>query len=96
MTFRDLRRRCPMWTSTTLLSGSKCMSQTISSSVVRRTTFSLLAGDYRENGMVYSLDRGQVRGVLLWNTWGHFDAARQLIAAPGPCTAKSLKGCLPA
>src|SRR5690606_22008832 len=36
----SLRRRLPTCTSTTLLSGSKCMSQTFSSRVVRRTTSS--------------------------------------------------------
>ena len=36
----NFRRRLPTWTSTTLLSGSKCMSHTFSSSVVRRTTSS--------------------------------------------------------
>jgi hypothetical protein len=30
---------------------------------------------YRE-GVVYYLDDGRVRGVLLWNVWGQVDAAR--------------------
>ena len=50
---------------------------------------------YRE-GVVYYLDAGRVRGVLLWNTWGQVDAARALIAEPGPMTAQSLRGRLPA
>ena len=50
---------------------------------------------FRE-GVVYYLDNGRVRGVLLWNTWGQVDAARALIAEPGPFTAESLKGRLPA
>ena len=50
---------------------------------------------YRE-GVVYYLDAGRVRGVLLWNTWGQVDAARALIAEPGPITAQSLRGRLPA
>jgi hypothetical protein len=33
-----------------------------------------------------------VRGVLLWNTWGQVDAARALIAEPGPFRANDLKG----
>ncbi|MGH8190268.1 MAG: NAD(P)/FAD-dependent oxidoreductase, partial [Rhodanobacteraceae bacterium] len=37
---------------------------------------------FRE-GVVYYLDAGRVRGVLLWNTWGQVDAARNLIASPG-------------
>jgi NADPH-dependent 2,4-dienoyl-CoA reductase/sulfur reductase-like enzyme len=50
---------------------------------------------FRE-GVVYYLAGGRVRGVLLWNVWGQVDAARQLIAEPGPFTAQSLKGRLPA
>jgi 3-phenylpropionate/trans-cinnamate dioxygenase ferredoxin reductase subunit len=37
-----------------------------------------------------------VRGVLLWNVWGQVDAARHLIAAPGPFTRQALKSRLPA
>ncbi|HEX3927419.1 MAG TPA: FAD-dependent oxidoreductase [Gemmatimonadales bacterium] len=50
---------------------------------------------FRE-GVVYYLADGRVRGVLLWNTWGQVDAARGLIAEPGPFTAADLKGRLPA
>jgi 3-phenylpropionate/trans-cinnamate dioxygenase ferredoxin reductase component len=32
-------------------------------------------------GLIYYLKRGRVRGVLLWNTWGLVDAARELIAS---------------
>lgn len=49
---------------------------------------------YRE-GVVYYLDSGRVRGVLLWNTWGQVDAARALIAEPGPFDAGSVRGRLP-
>jgi NADPH-dependent 2,4-dienoyl-CoA reductase/sulfur reductase-like enzyme len=49
---------------------------------------------YRE-GVVYYLDGGRVRGVLLWNTWDQVDAARELIAEPGPFDAASLRGRLP-
>lgn len=49
---------------------------------------------FRE-GVVYYLEGGRVRGVLLWNTWGQVDAARALIAQPGPFTAADLKGLLP-
>jgi hypothetical protein len=37
-----------------------------------------------------------VRGVLLWNVWEQVDAARRLIAAPGPLKPQNLKGKLPA
>jgi len=50
---------------------------------------------FRE-GVVYYLSGGKVRGVLLWNTWGQVDAARNLIAEPGPFRAADLKGRLPA
>jgi NADPH-dependent 2,4-dienoyl-CoA reductase/sulfur reductase-like enzyme len=46
---------------------------------------------FRE-GVVYYLKEGRVRGVLLWNTWGQVDAARALIAQPGPFTAAALRG----
>ena len=53
--------------------------------------------DWREpfrEGVVYYLDHGRVRGVLLWNVWGQVDAARQLLAEPGPLHAE-LRGRLP-
>ncbi len=49
---------------------------------------------YRE-GVLYYLRDGRVRGVLLWNVWGQVDAARRLIAEPGPFNAANLKGRLP-
>jgi NADPH-dependent 2,4-dienoyl-CoA reductase/sulfur reductase-like enzyme len=55
--------------------------------------------DWKEpfkEGVVYYLERGRVRGVLLWNTWNQVDAARALIAEPGPFQADDLKGRLPA
>jgi NADPH-dependent 2,4-dienoyl-CoA reductase/sulfur reductase-like enzyme len=48
---------------------------------------------YRE-GVVYYLQGGRVRGVLLWNVWKQVDAARQLIAQPGPLQPADLQGCL--
>jgi 3-phenylpropionate/trans-cinnamate dioxygenase ferredoxin reductase component len=50
---------------------------------------------FRE-GVVYYLSDRRVRGVLLWNTWGQVDAARALIAEPGPFRASDLAGLLPA
>lgn len=46
-------------------------------------------------GVVYYLQHGRVRGVLLWNTWGQVDAARQLIAEPGPFRPADVRGRLP-
>ncbi len=55
--------------------------------------------DWKEphrEGVIYYLRDGRVRGVLLWNTWGQIDAARALIADPGPFRPADLKGRLPA
>jgi NADPH-dependent 2,4-dienoyl-CoA reductase/sulfur reductase-like enzyme len=46
---------------------------------------------YRK-GVIYYLCNGRVRGVLLWNVWGRVQAARELIAEPGPFDPNSLKG----
>ncbi len=45
-----------------------------------------------QKGVIYYLGDGRVRGVLLWNVWGQVDAARKLIAEPGPFDSSSLKG----
>lgn len=44
-----------------------------------------------QKGVIYYLDQGRVRGVILWNVWGQVEAARQLIAQPGPFEARDLK-----
>ena len=54
-----------------------------------------LVADWKEpfrEGVVYYLAAGRVRGVLLWNTWNQVDAARRLIAEPGPFRAVDLAG----
>jgi NADPH-dependent 2,4-dienoyl-CoA reductase/sulfur reductase-like enzyme len=48
-----------------------------------------------QKGVVYYLNEGRVRGVLLWNVWDQVDQARNLIADPGPFSATDLKGRLP-
>jgi 3-phenylpropionate/trans-cinnamate dioxygenase ferredoxin reductase component len=50
---------------------------------------------YRE-GVIYYLREVRVRGVLLWNAWEQLDAARRLIAEPGPFRPENLKGRLSA
>ena len=45
-----------------------------------------------QKGVVYYLADGRVRGVLLWNTWDQVDAARALIAEPGPLRPADLRG----
>ncbi len=48
-----------------------------------------------KTGVVYYLKEGRVRGVLLWNVWEQVEAARRLIAEPGPFRPEDLKGRLP-
>jgi 3-phenylpropionate/trans-cinnamate dioxygenase ferredoxin reductase subunit len=43
-------------------------------------------------GVVFYMENGRVRGVMLWNVWKKVPAARKLIAQPGPLTAKDLVG----
>ncbi len=50
--------------------------------------------EYR-SGVIYYLDRRRVRGVLLWNVWGQVDAARALLAEPGPFAPADLRGRIP-
>jgi 3-phenylpropionate/trans-cinnamate dioxygenase ferredoxin reductase subunit len=45
-----------------------------------------------KKGVIYYLDGGRVRGVLLWNVWEKVDAARALLAEPGPFKETDLKG----
>jgi NADPH-dependent 2,4-dienoyl-CoA reductase/sulfur reductase-like enzyme len=61
----------------------------------RLETFADWKESFRE-GVIYYLRGGRVRGVLLWNVWEQVDAARKLIAEPGPFVPASLKGRLPA
>lgn len=54
--------------------------------------------DWKEpnsEGVIYYLEKGRIRGVLLWNTWNQVDNARELIGKPGPFDAKNVKGLLP-
>lgn len=48
--------------------------------------------DPLKKGVVYYLDQGRVRGILLWDTWGKVEAASELIAEPGPFRPDDLKG----
>ncbi|MGH9407669.1 MAG: NAD(P)/FAD-dependent oxidoreductase [Terriglobia bacterium] len=60
----------------------------------RLQTFADWKTPFRE-GVVYYLEHGRVRGVLLWNTWGQVDYARSLIEEAGPFQPSDLKGRLP-
>lgn len=54
-----------------------------------------LVADWQEpfqQGVVYYLDSGRVRGVLLWNVWGKVDEAAALIAEAAPVKAHDLIG----
>jgi hypothetical protein len=58
----------------------------------RLETFADWQEPYRK-GVVYYLAEGRVRGVLLWDVWKQVEAARRLIAEPGPFRpAADLKG----
>ncbi|HET9220930.1 MAG TPA: FAD-dependent oxidoreductase, partial [Roseiflexaceae bacterium] len=57
-----------------------------------------MVADWKEpfrEGVLYYLRDGRVRGVLLWNVWEQVDAARHLIAEPGPFGPGDLRGRLP-
>lgn len=45
-----------------------------------------------KEGVVYYLEEGHLRGVLLWNVWDKIPAARNLIAQPNEVTPAELKG----
>lgn len=45
-----------------------------------------------KKGVVYYLEGGRVRGVLLWNIWDTMPAARALLAEPGPFKPTELLG----
>jgi 3-phenylpropionate/trans-cinnamate dioxygenase ferredoxin reductase component len=46
-------------------------------------------------GVVHYLSNGRVRGVLTWGVFGQMDAARALIAEPGPFGPEALRGRIP-
>ena len=45
-----------------------------------------------KKGVVYYMDDGRVRGVLLWNVWDKVEDARTLMREKGPFDEKDLKG----
>jgi 3-phenylpropionate/trans-cinnamate dioxygenase ferredoxin reductase component len=45
-----------------------------------------------KQGVVYYLEDGRVRGVVLWNVWKQVDNARALMLEPGPFKAEDLMG----
>jgi 3-phenylpropionate/trans-cinnamate dioxygenase ferredoxin reductase component len=45
-----------------------------------------------QKGVIYYLDEGRVRGVLLLNVWDKVDEARALLAEEGPFSPQNLKG----
>ena len=45
-----------------------------------------------KKGVVYYIDNGRVRGVLLWNVWKKVDDARALLKEKGPFKEKDLMG----
>jgi hypothetical protein len=45
-----------------------------------------------QKGVIYYLDSGRVRGVLLWNVWEKLKEASALMEEAGPFKAEDLKG----
>ena len=45
-----------------------------------------------KKGVVYYMEDGRVRGVLLWNVWDKVEEARALMKEPGPFKEEELKG----
>jgi NADPH-dependent 2,4-dienoyl-CoA reductase/sulfur reductase-like enzyme len=45
-----------------------------------------------KKGVLYYMDDGRVRGVLLWNVWEKVEEARALMREKGPFDAQDLKG----
>ncbi len=48
--------------------------------------------DPMEKGVIYYLEKGNVKGVVLWNVWEKTDDARELIDSPGPFSKQDLIG----
>jgi NADPH-dependent 2,4-dienoyl-CoA reductase/sulfur reductase-like enzyme len=58
-----------------------------------------VVADWKEpfrTGVVYYVGDGRVQGVLAWGVFGKMDAARSLIAEPGPHDPGALRGRIPA
>ena len=54
-----------------------------------------MVSDWQEpfqKGVIYYLEEGRVRGVLLWNVWKQVDHARALMLEAGPFQSEDLKG----
>jgi 3-phenylpropionate/trans-cinnamate dioxygenase ferredoxin reductase subunit len=45
-----------------------------------------------QKGVIYYLDNGRVRGVLLWNVWEKLKDATAVLQEPGPLKPEQLKG----
>ena len=48
--------------------------------------------DPYQKGVIYYLDQGRVRGILLWNVWEKLKDATAVLADPGPFQPEQLKG----
>lgn len=49
-------------------------------------------GEKYQKGVIYYLDEGRVRGVVLWNVWKQVDNARALMLEKGPFREEELRG----
>jgi 3-phenylpropionate/trans-cinnamate dioxygenase ferredoxin reductase component len=59
----------------------------------RYDTFADWTKEY-DTGVIYYLRGGRVRGVMLCNTWGKLDAARELIRKGEPVAPHDLRGAI--
>ncbi len=60
------------------------------------TRFETFADWQKENetGVIYYLDRGRVRGVMMCNVWEKVEAARELILKGGQMAKGKLRGAI--
>ena len=83
----DTYTHIPMFYSDLFELGYEAVGETSS----KMETFS----DWEElfkKGVIYYLEQGRVRGVILWNVWEKVDEARALMKEKGPFTAGDLRG----
>ena len=82
------------------LEPDRCLSMRELSALLHAnpSNVTVAVGRLEARGLVsrQGADDRRVRGVLLWNVWEQVDAARKLIAEPGPFRPESLQGRLPA
>ncbi len=84
---RDTYTHTPMFYSDLFDLGYEAVGEMSS----KMETFSDWEEPFKK-GVVYYLDGGNIRGVLLWNVWEKVDQARALMLEKGPFKTEDLKG----